>query len=981
MPGGPRVVRGPTGWGVQMGDARQSDLRLFVLGPLEVQLAGRNVHIGGRKQRAVLAVLALRPNRVVAVDDLVEVVWGEVTPARPTAVVQVYVANIRKLLEPHRAPGATSSRVISSGSGYSLQVAEPELDLLTVDTLLAAARSAAHEGDLQTARQDLRAALALWRGVGFPDLVDVPDLQPEIIAVEERRLNAWEDLLELDLAMGEHGSVVAQTQDLIASYPFRERLWAARVLGLWRSQRQAEALHACRLARRCFRNELGADPGPQLRELEQAVLRQDPTLNRFPSTRGSARRERVNNLPAPLSGLIGRVEEQRDLVRLLHSGQPRLISLTGPGGIGKTRLALAAARASEVAFGDGVCWVALDRLSRPEQVLEAVAAALGVPPAGADTLTHRVSAFLRSRRLLLVLDNFEQVLEAWPLVVELLSSAPGLTVLATSRTALEITGEQVYAVPPLSLPDLHSPSASTLLASEAASLFLDRATLADHSFRVSEDCVEPLAQICHRLDGLPLALELAAARIPTFSPPALLTALNDALGVLTGGPRDAPDRQRTLRGAITWSYELLAEQDRQVLIALGVFSSAPDTTALAAVLDQRDKGALAHSLQTLARASLIQITDGQTTARVVMLKTVRDFAVERLSPHPLAATYRERHARHYLLVAETTSPALSGPTQVQAFERLDDCRAEFDEALAWAVGTGEEVRDRELSMRLIRALWHYWEIAGHVEQPRRLGERLLDDQQELPPGLQGAALVGLGTLTWLAGDYQRAAVLHRRAVARYRAADDIDGVAWALMCLATQEGCSGQVAAAHQHALESLQLARRAKLPRTCVCALMILGLLALWAGKHSEAEEHNSEALVLARQVGDTWLASAVMINIADVAYSRGDYSHAAAYLREVLDMAIHMRDRHLSIYAVEAVAEIKLQTDQHRRAVHLLAAATRWRTEHAQPLDDQAQQRLDQAVHQARAAVGGVTFAVLWAEGQGLDLDDAVALARTGS
>ena len=964
-----------------MDSAGGSDLRLCVLGPLEVLLAGCKVPVGGRKQRTVLAVLAMRANRIVAVDELVEAVWDDAAPARPVAVLQVYAANIRKLLEPQRSPGAASTRVVSSPSGYSLRVTERELDLLDAESLLTAAHSAANDGDLPTARRELRAATALWRGGAFPDLVDVPDLQPELVALEERRLTAWEDLLELDLAMGEHGLVIAESEDLITRYPFRERLWTARVLGLWRSQRQAEALHACRVARRRFMDELGADPGPMLRELEQAVLRHDPTLDRSASSRVPVRHGRLSNLPAPLSKLIGRVRERTELVELLASGQPRLITLTGPGGIGKTRLALAAAQTSGAHFTDGVCWVALDRLSRPDQVLESVAAALSVPTVGAGELSHRVAGFLRFRRLLLLLDNFEQVLDAWPLVVELLAAAPGLTALVTSRVALEVTGEQVYAVPPLSLPVLHpAPTTASLQTSEAASLLLQRARLADHRFRLSTDDAEPLARICHRLDGLPLALELAAARILELPPAALLTALTDALGVLTGGPRDVTDRQRTLQSTIAWSYELLPDDVRQVFSALGVFSSPPDTTAISSVLDQRQEGTLDQSLQSLVRASLIRLADGRPTARVVMLQTVRAFAVERLSTHPLAATYRERHARHYMQLAETTAPALSGPAQVQVFHALDEDSTEFDQALEWAVDPGQDVSDGEIAKRLIGALWHYWEIAGHVEQPRRFAERSLEQGRQLPPGLQGAALVGIGTLSWLAGDYSRAADQHGQAVEQYLAANDQSGVAWALMCLATQDLSRGHTAAADKHARESLLLGREVKDARTCACALMTLGLIALFAGEHSEAQEHNGEALAFARQVGDRWIASLVLINMADVAYTTGDYLKASAHLQDVLDIAVDMHDRHISVHAVEAVGELKLRLDQHRRAVHLLSAATKWRTERAQPLYLQAQQRLDTAVNQARAAVGAVTFAALWAEGQDLSLDDAVALARAG-
>jgi predicted ATPase/DNA-binding SARP family transcriptional activator len=952
-------------------------LRVRGLGSLRVVVDGAAVKPGGRKQRAVLALLVLRLNQVVGADTLTEVVWGVDPPARPGPLLQVYAANLRRVLDPART-GHTESRLVTVGGGYQLRADTDETDLSTFNALLATAQAEVGRGELAEAADALRAAIALWDGPPFPDIDDAVSIQAELAALEERHLAAVEDLLELDLALGQYPTVAATATDLIGRHPFRERIRAAQIAALYRDQRQGEALAACRAARRFLADELGAEPGPQLLELEHAVLVQDPALQR-PASAGTVIRHRspVDNLPTAISSFVGRADELAELHALLNERGPRLVTLTGPGGTGKTRLALAAAAQSRHLYDDGVCWVALESVAAPSQVLSAIADALRLSSTPAEELQRATLAFLHPRRLLLVLDNFEHVIQAWPLVTELLADTPRLTVLITSRTALRVTGEQRFEVPQLGLPPANAVLTSAeVVHAEAVQLFAARAKLIDRHFRVEDHSAAPVAALCRRLDGLPLAIELAAARIDAFTPAALLRALEDVLGVLSDGPRDATDRRRTLRGAIGWSYQLLTPEQRRLFAHLAVFAAPPDLDAVAAVTDTgSDTAQLQETVDALVRHSLLQRDDSTGRPRYPMLQTVRAYAAEMLRLSGDERGCRQRHAQYYLALAKSVAPQLQGPSQASAYAELHAERPDLDAALVWAAGDHRDSGDRPIALGLIGHLWPYWEISGDLALPRERAAAVLSSATTSDdPTLRAPALSGAGTLYWLSGDLDSARRYHQEALDHYTRSGGRAGAAWSAMCIAVQDVMAGELDAAEAGAQTALALGRAARDWRTIASSLTVLGVVAFYRGDGPAAEKLQQSALTAARQQGDRWLTGKVLINLSDIAESLGEWQRATGYVLEALRITQAMGDHALAVFAVEAMAELRLRLGAPRAATRLLAAAHTYRTDMGQPLDHHERGEHDQIVEQARTAAGEVGFAIAWAEGAARSLDEAV-------
>jgi predicted ATPase/DNA-binding SARP family transcriptional activator len=952
------------------------------LGPLEVLWDGAPVSLGGHKQRVVLALLALRANAVVAVDTLVEAVWGQRPPGRPESVLQVYVANLRRALEPDRKAGARH-RIVSGAGGYRLALSSAESDHLTFDELLVEAGTCLSSGDLPAAAEVLRTGVDLWRGPAYPDLIEVGLAQAELTALEERRLAATEDLLDLRLSIGQHSRVAAEAAELVATHPFRERLRAAHIAALYRAQRQGEALEACRAARDFLAEELGVEPGPALLELEHAILIQDPALQRSPGT--TNRRQRISNLPAALSSFIGRDTELDDLDELLSRGAVRLVTLVGPGGTGKTRLAMAAAARTERFFDDGACWVALDSVSADNRVLDAVAAALGVPGNASAGLLAATTAFLRPRHLLLVLDNFEQVLGAWPLITDLLDAAPRLQVLVTSRVALHLSGEQRFDVPQLGLPPQRAPiTARCIGASEAVQLFVARAALVDRRFRLDDGNAGSIASLCHRLDGLPLAIELAAGHISQHCPAALLKTLSEQLGALGHGPRDVSDRQRTLRGCIEWSYRLLDAPAKHLFAALGVFAGSCDVEAIAAVADAGDEPVIEPLLGVLVAHSLTREQprrDETTTSRFTMLQTVRSYALDVLATQGGESAARRRHAEYYADVAERIGGLLHGPEQAAGVARLDVEEAELDAAVAWAAGEQGDDGDLHLLLRLVGALWQYWQLSGHITFPLRHVEAALCRADTVDPALRAPALSGAGTLSWRSGHLEASRDYHRRALEDYRRIGDERGIAWSTMCLATQDVVAGDLDSAWMQATTALSLAQGMGNARIVAATQTLLGGIAFYQDDVARAERLQLESLATARAAADPWPAGIALINLSNVTESTGEYDRAMGYVREALQIGRATGDRTVALYGIEAVGELLLRLGAPRRAARLLAAADRYRIDYAQPLDDHERGLKDQIIEETRAAVGEVAFAVAWSEGATYTLEEAVSDALASS
>ena len=559
-----------------------------ILGPLRVGGPAGPIELPAAKQRSLLAALLLaHREEAVAPARLIDMLWGEDPPATAAKALQVHISRLRRALAP-------DDRIVTRASGYAIALEPGELDLERFESLVARARAAGEPGEASAL---LAQALALFRG---PPLADAPLLGPaagEAGRLADLRLAVLEERIDAELAAGADAALVGELEALAAEHPYRERLHAQLMRALYRAGRQADALDAFRRVRGSLVEDLGLDPGRELQQLEAAILAHDPSLD----VDEPARAPEPPPLPSPLTPLLGREAEVEAAAALLDDPAVRLVTLTGPGGIGKTRMALELATRTADRYGDGARFVPLAAIDAAVRVVPAIAQALGV----VDDLAE----YLASRELLLVVDNLEQVLEAAPDLAALLATAPRVTLLATSRAPLRIAGERELAVSPLAR-------------EPAVELFVTRA-------RALGARVEPgpdVERICDRLDRLPLAIELAAARSKLLSPAAILERLERRLDLLSGGPRDAPARQQTLRAAIGWSYDLLDPPVQRLFAELGVFVGGWTLEAAEAVCGPD----VLEGLSALTDHSLVTATGG----RFGMLETVREYALERLAELP-----------------------------------------------------------------------------------------------------------------------------------------------------------------------------------------------------------------------------------------------------------------------------------------------------------------------------------------------------------
>ncbi|MET7392430.1 BTAD domain-containing putative transcriptional regulator [Dactylosporangium sp. NPDC005572] len=631
-------------------------MQFGVLGPLAVTTdAGEPVVVPGTKVRMLLADLLVHRNQVVSADRLIDDLWGDDPPANAAGALQVRVSQLRKALN-DAEPGARDL-IESRPPGYLLRA------VIDADRFLAEAPEA---------------ALQLWRGEPYADFADEEFCRAEATRLKEQRLVALERLAEARLERGEHDLVAADLAELVARHPLREGLRALHLRALYAAGRAAEALDSYADLRERLAEELGLDPGPELVALHQRILRQDAGLS--PPPRAAIVR---NALPARLDELVGRAEALAELRALLP--QQRLVTLIGPGGVGKTRLAIEAARSQ-----DGVHLVELAPLpTGDEHLAEHILSTLAIREEG--DATERLVAALRLSRTLL-LDNCEHVVEpAAALVGRLLRDVPGLSVLATSREPLGIAGEVLWEVPPLHLPeDDHDVDA--VRRSPAARLFAARAAAQQRGFRLDARTAPAVAQLCRRLDGLPLALELAATRVRAFG----VQGVIDRLESLATQQRDVPPRQRTMTAVIGWSWDLLDPVDQQVLAGLAVFADGCTPEAA-----ERVCGTDPDALARLVDRSLVVADDG----RYRLLETVAAFCLPRLAR---LAEVRARHAAYYTELAEQADPLLRGPEQQEWLARLDAETGNLRAALVHGGG-----------LRLANALTWYWFLRGRFAEARR----------------------------------------------------------------------------------------------------------------------------------------------------------------------------------------------------------------------------------------------------------------------
>jgi predicted ATPase/DNA-binding CsgD family transcriptional regulator len=691
------------------------------------------------------------------------------------------------------------------------------------------------------------------------------------------------------------------------------------------------------------------------------------------------RRDSVSpSLPCPLTSFVGRQKEVAHLIALLTRTETRLVTLTGPGGVGKTRLALRVAEQVAPEFTDGVRLVSLASVAEPGIVPSTIALALSLRNTGTTSVIAQMTSILRDMHLLLILDNFEHVVEAAPLVVELLSSCPQLTVLMTSRTRLRLTGEQVHVVPPL---ELAAPDEVNVSLSPAVQLFISRAQAACGELALTDDDTAVVAAICRRLDGLPLAIELAAARLAHLSTQALVTRLEQSLPLLTGGPRDLPARQRTMRDTVAWSYDLLKTDEKALFRRLAVFAGGCTLPAAAAVCraSAESDHAMLDGIASLVDMSLLSQFKGlDGEPRYLMLETIREFAALQLEATAEAAQVRQRHADHYLTMVDEVTPS---PPWPRTAAQLNSLNAEPDNlraTLAWLHCVGEDERFLRLTIRL----WPLWASQGRIGEGRRWLERGLEREGTVPAVVRGLALAHAGNLASMQGDYLQGLKLMEDGldILKDIADPSLEDQQWmayaqrqfgqALMHLSRFEEAASYFA-------RSLEDFRALGSDANVSYSRYFLGMTAYGQGDLTLAKAHGEAALELALATGSEWFAADALALLGYIACGRRDWPGAAAAFAKSFVHAGVAGSEVASPIGLAGVAVLAVGSGSLETAARLLGAAEQRALLLGAPPKLPLRLSIEAATTTARHTLGEQRFAEVWAEGRQLASEAAVETA----
>ncbi|MET8461475.1 winged helix-turn-helix domain-containing protein [Micromonospora zamorensis] len=833
-------------------------MRFRILGPTQVVLAdGREVPVGGPRLRALLALLLLDAGRVVSAERLIDGLYGEHPPRGAANALQSQVSRLRQALPAEHDP------VEFHPAGYRLAVDPDDVDAYRFERLATAGRRALADGDWPRAAAVLREALELWRGPALADAVGAAGAPAQAARLDELRLAAIEDRVEADLALGAQSALIAELRELVVAHPLRERSRGQLMRALAALGRPAEALAEFEDARHTLADQLGVDPSAELAAVHLAVLR------------GEERAAAEQALPSQLTTFVGREEELKRVRALL--GERRLVTLTGPGGAGKTRLAIEAAGR---VHGD-VRFVELAGLADGSDVPQAVLSALGLRDAGLRApaepgrqSTDRLVEALAERRLLLVLDNCEHVIaDVTRLAARLLGACPALRVLATSREPLGLAGEALCPLSGLTLPP---PDASTANADDyaAVSLFAQRAADVAPDFTVTEANVDVVLRICRTLDGLPLAIELAAARLRALPVAEVAARLDDRFRLLSMGSRAASPRHRTLRAVVEWSWDLLDDAERRLARRLTVFAGGATLEAAGRVTGL-PSAEFVDALSGLADKSFVELSG----SRYRMLETVRAFCAERLAEAGEADQLRRAHTAYFLEFAWTASDHLRRAEQLHWLRRLDAERDNLHAALRRATAAG----DTPDAAGLVAALSFYWWLRGMRGEAARLAANVLDLLgDEAPPGLSEEFALCVYN-TSLAGAGHLPSLGTQRSVIR-----SLDRPPRQPFLLYLSGISTGPPSGGAEHVEELMRELRRLVGPDVWINALgaMGSGSALMWSGEWDRARSALTTALDGFRSTGDRWGCMITLGALGELAAWQGDPETAGAHMDEAMGL-----------------------------------------------------------------------------------------------
>ena len=880
-----------------------SQLDFRVLGPLEAVRDGEPVPLDARKPRALLGLLLIHANQVLSTDRILEEIWGDDQPGGGRRTLQVHISKLRRALEPDRKSGQTAEVLVTRSGGYSLVVDPDRIDAVRFEHLIERARQMG-ASQPERASATLSEALAMWRGQPYEDFGYESFAQGEIRRLEELKLTAIEDRIEADLATGRHAESVGELRALTQEHPLRERLWRLLMLSLYRSGRQGDALRAYQGARKQLGDELGIEPSPELRRLEEEILFQDPSLQLAHEPASPQ-----HNLPARVTTFLGRDEEIAQLNRLLPT--VRQVTLIGAGGVGKTSLAIEAARELAGGLRDGAWLVDLAPLQEPGLVAQAVADVIGVGEVQHAEPLPALADRMRLKQLLLILDNCEHLVQACAdLADSLLRTAPGVAVLATSRQALQIPGETVLHIQPFPVPPADDPSvwlAADAGQYDAVRLFEARASAAGGDFVLDDVTAPAVVEICQRLDGIPLALELAAAQTAFLSASEIAARLTDRLAAVTGGGGTRPARHRTLRGMIEWSYDLLEDSEQALFDRLSVFEGDFSLAAVEAVGAERDT-ADEQPVDLLGRlvgkSMVVAATGHGAETRFRLLETLRAFGRERLEERGETPSVRSLHMRFYRDLVEQAESALRNPPRAAPVDVLQLEYPNIRVALQWSL----DHEDIAESARFAGGLLWLWHFRLHTMEGWRWLERMLADAVNAPPAVRMRILGPAASASWGIGDLLRAQAVCDEAVEVARSLGDREGLADGLFARGRVALAQGEAAAPSFFA-ESAAVAEELgdRWRRARAQLLVAVG--------EPETRASLEEGLAVFRAAEDGHFEAVTLTQLGRVALAEGDLGEAKRVNGEAINLMVmlgYRKDLPYALYQLSAIHRLEHELAQ---------------------------------------------------------------------